>query len=283
MKYPCGLIRDLLPLYHDTVCGEESKQAVQEHFEECIECKNYYQKMCQADVVESYAYDEALEQKKAESLKQVQKKMKKKNRYTILIVVGILIVYTLIRIVVPIGAFGLLIYGSATSKVEEYTDISAYESYIGENANEQFRSKWGMDEEIFPESITEKMQVEDFKMVYYNPWDAQYLSYLTVVYDKEAYQEEMKRLEKISSTEYLGNYRVTGPPQGYSLVAMNADDYQGFIYAITDNKDTIIYVELIFCNYFMDLEYTKYIPEEYLLEGFDATQDNPYKKEQLSK
>lgn len=27
MTYPCGIIRDLLPLYIDDVCNEESKQA----------------------------------------------------------------------------------------------------------------------------------------------------------------------------------------------------------------------------------------------------------------
>ena len=40
----------------------------------------------------------------------------------------------------------------------------------------------------------------------------------------------------------------------------------------------IIYAEEIFCNYYMDLDYTKYIPKEYLLDGFDATKDNPYRK-----
>ena len=30
--------------------------------------------------------------------------------------------------------------------------------------------------------ITDDMNVADFKMVYYNPWDAQYLGYLVVDY-----------------------------------------------------------------------------------------------------
>ena len=29
-------------------------------------------------------------------------------------------------------------------------------------------------------------------------------------------------------------------------------------------------------------EYTDYIPEEYLLDGFDATPDNPYRKKRLN-
>ena len=34
-------------------------------------------------------------------------------------------------------------------------------------------------------------------------------------------------------------------------------------------------------NYYMDLDYKAYIPEEYLLDGFDATSDNPYRKKML--
>ena len=50
---------------------------------------------------------------------------------------------------------------------------------------------------------------------------------------------------------------------------------EGFVYALTDGNGRIIYAEEIFCNYFMDLQYWKYMPKEYLLDGFDATQNNP--------
>ena len=38
MKYNCDIVKDLLPLYHDEVCSEASKQVVEEHVEECVEC-----------------------------------------------------------------------------------------------------------------------------------------------------------------------------------------------------------------------------------------------------
>ena len=50
---------------------------------------------------------------------------------------------------------------------------------------------------------------------------------------------------------------------------------------MTDKKDTIIYIEMIFCNYFMDIDYTKYIEEKYLPLSFDATNDNSYRKMKL--
>jgi len=42
MTYPCGIIKDLLPLYIDDVCNEESRRAVEEHLAECESCRNDY-------------------------------------------------------------------------------------------------------------------------------------------------------------------------------------------------------------------------------------------------
>lgn len=35
MKVPCNIIEDLLPLYHDNVCSEESRAMVKEHLQTC--------------------------------------------------------------------------------------------------------------------------------------------------------------------------------------------------------------------------------------------------------
>ena len=73
------------------------------------------------------------------------------------------------------------------------------------------------------------MNVIDYKMVYYNPWDAQYLSYLVIDYNEQAYEKECKRLKEYKSTEYIGYYGVTGFSK-YTLLAIYADKYQGFVY-----------------------------------------------------
>ena len=41
-KYPCELIRDLLPLYHDNVCAPKTAQAVEEHLQGCEACQEVY-------------------------------------------------------------------------------------------------------------------------------------------------------------------------------------------------------------------------------------------------
>ena len=40
MSKQCKIIEDLLPLYHDGVCSEESRQMVEAHLSECEECRN---------------------------------------------------------------------------------------------------------------------------------------------------------------------------------------------------------------------------------------------------
>lgn len=200
-----------------------------------------------------------------------------KNLKIILLILGCLIVSFIIRMLIVMGII-YLIFNSA--KVEVNTDITKYNDYIGTYALEQYKNKWDMDEAIFPKSITNNMNVKDYKMVYYDPWDKQFLSYLVVEYNEEDYKKEIERLTNYKSTNYIGYYNVTGFSK-YNLVAMYADSYYGFVYAITDNENTIIYVELIFCNYFYDIDYKKYIPNDYLPDGFDATLDNEYQKKML--
>lgn len=40
MNISCDIIRDLLPLYHDGVCSEDSRRAVEEHLTHCEGCRN---------------------------------------------------------------------------------------------------------------------------------------------------------------------------------------------------------------------------------------------------
>ena len=208
------------------------------------------------------------------------KKMSTKKK--VFLIVGIvLLAFILYWVITGASILGIMYLISKDAKVEVNTDIGKYQDYIGENAQEEYQNKWGMDESIFPEKITAKMDVKDYKMVYYNPWDAQYLSYLVVKYEETAYEKEIARLKAYPQMDYIGYYGAQGFDEKYELVAMMSDSYQGFGYALTDNEGTIIYVEIIFCNYFMDLDYKKYIDEEYLPIGFDATSDNPYMQEKM--
>ncbi len=45
MKLNCNVIRDLLPLYADQICSEESRELVEEHLAECEDCSTLLRQM----------------------------------------------------------------------------------------------------------------------------------------------------------------------------------------------------------------------------------------------
>ena len=197
-----------------------------------------------------------------------------------------IILGALYLIVLPVLAIGLLLFSSVIEKPQVYDDISKYNEYMSFSREQTYDDeyykwdKFGMDETIWPESITGDMDVRDFAMVYYNPWDKQYLGYLVVDYTPEDYAKEVERLKAYESTDYVGYYSVS-EETSHELLAVNADEYHGFVYALTDGDHRIIYAEQLFCNYFMDLDYTDYMPSEYLLDGFNAREGNKYRSEKL--
>ena len=193
--------------------------------------------------------------------------MKKKDWIIIGFLIGIVIIV-------------ILLFEIKKPKIEVYTDIERYELKL-QKENTKWH-KWGMKETIWPEMITSNMNVKDYKMVYYDPFDAQYLGYLEVEYSDNDYQRERARLINYESTEYIGYYNVR-EEETYTLLAINADPYYGFVYALTDGNNKIIYAEQIFCNYFMDLNYKEYMRGDYFLDGFDATKNNPYRKKKFGK
>lgn len=84
MTYPCGIIRDLLPLYIDDVCNEESKQAVENHLAECEKCRNYYESMKSTEGFVAKENDNSEDMKMANNLKNVKSKINKKIRNIVL-------------------------------------------------------------------------------------------------------------------------------------------------------------------------------------------------------
>lgn len=84
MTYPCGIIRDLLPLYIDDVCNEESKQAVENHLSECEKCRNYYESMKSTEGFVAKENDNSEDMKMANNLKNVKSKINKKIRNIVL-------------------------------------------------------------------------------------------------------------------------------------------------------------------------------------------------------
>lgn len=78
MKYSCYIIQDLLPLYHDGVCSDQSKEIIEQHLSECPDCKDCYEQMCETDDI-NLPEDTNREIRKAASLRAVKKKLRIKQ------------------------------------------------------------------------------------------------------------------------------------------------------------------------------------------------------------
>ncbi len=87
MKYPCNVIRDLLPLYVDEVCSIESRKMIEEHLKECSECKAYMESMSDDVPKENkiIRVDPENENRKASSLRNIKKKIQRKQIFTAVI------------------------------------------------------------------------------------------------------------------------------------------------------------------------------------------------------
>lgn len=78
MKYPCGIIRDLLPLYIDDVCNQESRSAVEEHLLECAACRKCCEVMMGMDCTVENNDSHLQDLDSANSLKCIKKRINKR-------------------------------------------------------------------------------------------------------------------------------------------------------------------------------------------------------------
>lgn len=109
MKYKCGIIKDLLPLYVDHVCSDESKELIDEHLLECEKCKAYMDSLRESQDVEAAAYDEEKERRKVKMMLGIKKKIVFRNILVAIFTVLILgaactsVIHYLKRTTVPIS------------------------------------------------------------------------------------------------------------------------------------------------------------------------------------
>lgn len=93
MKTSCEIIKDLLPLYHDGVCSNDSKTMVEEHLAYCDSCKAELQAM--DDELPINNAEQNLNE--AEAVKKLSKRWKKGMVKSLL--EGILITIVIIALV----------------------------------------------------------------------------------------------------------------------------------------------------------------------------------------
>lgn len=91
MNYPCGIIRDLLPLYHDDVCSTETRNAVEKHCAGCADCRKILNDL--DSMPEPYEMA-----KEVDSLRPIQKKWNHERKKSLWIGLGVAFFVILILI-----------------------------------------------------------------------------------------------------------------------------------------------------------------------------------------
>ena len=144
---------------------------------------------------------------------------------------------------------------------------------MSRNLGEYEYTKIGINEEIFPASISSEMTVGNYVVAWHKPRfldGARWLMCLEVNYDKESYEKEIERLKSDFRIDNLEIYGVGGFQEPYTVVALETIDKNGLIYALADGEGTIIYIEMIsydgsvYGNGFYSLR----IPRQYLPIGY---------------
>ena len=113
MNYPCGIIRDLLPLYHDDVCSAETRNAVEKHCAGCADCRKILNDL--GSMPEPYEMA-----KEVEPLRPIQKKWNHERKKSLWIGLGVAFFLILILIAntvlrewkcVPMGKDDVVVMG----------------------------------------------------------------------------------------------------------------------------------------------------------------------------
>lgn len=96
MEKKCGVIEDLLPLYVDGICSEESKRIVEEHIRDCKKCEAIWKNL-KSDIIDNFEEINSEPDNADEVLKEVTLSISRKAIYTAVGIMGI-ILYWLIYI-----------------------------------------------------------------------------------------------------------------------------------------------------------------------------------------
>lgn len=122
MKFDCKVIEDLLPLYLDDVCSDESRKLVEEHLKECEKCRTLLNNM---DVVQITH----IEKEESEKTAIVKKGFKKIHRRWIASLIAVFML-------IPLVFLGILGYnethnsGIAFSNLDDVYRCYTYLNYI---------------------------------------------------------------------------------------------------------------------------------------------------------
>ena len=236
MNYPCGIIKDLLPLYIDDVCNEESKQAIYNHLLECEKCRNYYEAMKSTEDFVEKESDDSEDSKIASSLKNIKNKINKKIRNIVLCAVA--------AVLAVIVGFNLLFNVAIKNVSLEDISISAdvyslaelIENFVSQVPNSETETIFSDENDNF-EAIQVKIpKLGTIKLTEDTIEKCEYATVISVNSEYFLRTIETARDEK-DNTIYISAFKTT-------LLNNKAQDYQQQIYFLELQEiNRIVFVE----------------------------------------
>ena len=130
MKYNCEIIKDLLPLYVDNICSNQSRKIVEEHLDECPKCQTYLQEIKKTIIIED---DDDKPQEMANILKRLKNKIIKRN-IIIAILNLLIIIFTLF------GTYKYLENANLQIKSSDINSVSLIDNNLVMNFNKVYKT-----------------------------------------------------------------------------------------------------------------------------------------------
>ena len=226
-KYSCDVIQDLLALYHDEVCSEESRRVVEEHLAECESCSAV------AKQLENTELESNIAEQTENIVRKHRKKENKKLRIVLIVASSVILAVVLFFVIVP--RIGLSVA------------LNEYVPFVGEAA--EYYTEYAVTDDSLvvvdaehctigiPADFVKKDLSAEFTSVYYHDPDNDGLSVMIV-----EPQDDLERL----SLFYRGHYENVSDEQYELIISVLEKWYDALGHGIPDTAyDTYKGVHLL--------------------------------------
>lgn len=129
----CNVVKDLLPLYIDSICSENSRKCIEEHLVQCSKCREVYEMMASEEACTDVSMDNFME---IQPLKKVKEKQKKKTRMLLFLFLACLAVCMILLVKNFSEKYNQLSFEVATTEFHE----------VLQKINAEVGKKWDISE-----------------------------------------------------------------------------------------------------------------------------------------
>ena len=243
MTYPCGIIRDLLPLYIDDVCNEESKQAVENHLSECEKCRNYYNSMKSTEGFVAKENDNSEDMKMANNLKNVKSKINKKIRN---IVIGAVAAMAFVIVGVTL-LFNVALKEVSTDDVIVSANVYSFEELIENSASNVPNSESvTIYSDVSDNSQKIEVRIPEIGEITVTEDTIEKNKYVTVFSVSSEYFIRTIKHEIKGDTIYISAFKTTllnNKAESYqkTMTSLQFSEINRIVYVEDDGKETVLW------------------------------------------